>query len=332
MTKLIFLLVLLCSFQALGATCTSTTRNNYTTNQVLTSTALNADLNQLVTKANAMDAGCLTNGTLEAAALNSTDFAVPLKAIKEGCKVSYSSATQVSIGKCLSAVNGAFVSTTIATTVAFGCTNCSAEVVSTTYYVYIATGSTGTTLTPLILTTVPNEDGYDDLGNKVIGSFYNNASSDIDQYSLRQWVVNQFISLETPSYPSISKPKICYYAFGGASATLASPTECTTGTCVEVYDSCGTGTAPTWTGSVGTYLNMTFAAGTFANSSFMSCRCSAFDTTTSAIRACNVYFETGDQTWSSSSTGGAVLNAYTQNQSGTGFDTHTFITCTGSAP
>lgn len=180
-----------------AATCTSTTRSNYVTNQVLTSSALNTDFNQLVTKLNAFDGGCITAGTLESDSLNTTQFAPMLKGIKEGCKVSYSNASTVSIGKCLAAVNGNFVTTTAATTASFGCSGCSSETSSTTYYTYIQTGSTGSTLTPLISTTAPNEDGYDDSGNKVLASFYNNASSDIDQYSIRQWAVNQFTPIET---------------------------------------------------------------------------------------------------------------------------------------
>lgn len=191
------LIISLVSGLSFGATCTSLSRNNYSTNQILTSSALNADFNQIVTGHNAFDAGCVTSGSLESDALNSTQFQPLLKGVKEGCKVSYSSATQISIGKCLAAVNGNFVYTSVATTASFGCTNCSAEVASTTYYVYIATGSTATTLTPLILTTAPNEDGYDNSGNKVLARFYNNSSSDIDQYSIDQWIGNRFVPTNT---------------------------------------------------------------------------------------------------------------------------------------
>lgn len=197
MKHIISLIIFIISASAFSATCTSTSRNNYSTNQILTSSALNADFNQLVTKANAFDGGCITDGSLEDDALNTTDFAPMLKGIKEGCKVTYSSATQVSISKCLAAANGQFVSTTIATTVAFGCSGCSSEVASTLYYVYIQTGSSGTTLTPLILTTAPNEDGYDNSGNKVLARFYNNNASDIDTYSIDQWHVNRFIAQDT---------------------------------------------------------------------------------------------------------------------------------------
>lgn len=192
---LFFLLFL--SATVFGATCTTTSRNNYVTNQVLTSSGLNTDFNQLVTKVNAFDGGCVTTGTLEYDALNTTQFAPLLKGVKEGCKVSYSNASTLSVGKCLAAVNGNFVYTTGATTVSFGCTSCSSETTSTTYYVYIATGSSATTLNLLILTTAPNEDGYDNSGNRVLAKVFNNASSDLDSNKIRQWVGNSFLRGET---------------------------------------------------------------------------------------------------------------------------------------
>ena len=155
MKTIVLLIAFTFSSLSFGATCTSISRTNYTTNQVLTSSALNSDFNTVYSAANALDGGCITDGSLETTALNSSQFSVLLKAVKEGCKVSYSSASQLSIGKCLASVNGNLVATTVATTVSMACTSCSAEAASTTYYVYIATGSSGTTLTPLILTTAP---------------------------------------------------------------------------------------------------------------------------------------------------------------------------------
>lgn len=322
--KLIILLIAF-TFSTLtfGATCTSISRNNYTTNQVLTSSALNSDFNTVYAAANALDGGCVTDGTLESTALNSSQFGPVLKGIKEGCKVSYSSASQLSIGKCLAAVNGNFVATTAATTVSMACTSCSAEAASTVYYVYIATGSSGTTLNLLILTTAPNEDGYDDSGNKVIGRFYNNAASDISEDSIAQWTANQF------SYDS--NMKTCRYAFGGAAATLASPTECTTGTCVEVYDSCGAISPPSWA-ATGTYTNITIANGTFANSTLLECECEGYDATAGPVRECHTYFDTSDQMWSTNSSGGAVINLATYAANGTGADGYVRFTCKAKAP
>lgn len=316
----------------MGATCTATSRNNYVTNQILTSSALNADFNQLVTLANAFDGGCVTAGTLESDALNTTQFAPMLKGIKEGCKVSYSSATQVSIGKCLAAVNGNFVTTTVATTVAFGCTSCSSEVASTAYYVYIATGSTGTTLTPLILTTAPNEDGYDNSGNKVLAKFYNNASSDIQSHSIQNWIVSSFSGTQSTQESvigAINRIKV-RYLFGGASATLAVPTECAASPCVEVSDPLDAVTPPTRS-SGGVYLNLTIADNTFKPSSELDCRCVAYDTTAAAERECLLYFDTGDNTWSSNSNGGYVTNIKVQNAAGALNDAYVQVTCEGEA-
>ena len=76
MFKFIFSLSFLFIFSnSYAATCTTTSRTNYSSNQVLTSTALNADFNQLVTKANSFDLGCGTDGTLEFSSLNAADFA-----------------------------------------------------------------------------------------------------------------------------------------------------------------------------------------------------------------------------------------------------------------
>lgn len=182
---------------AKAGTCTSTTRSNYSSNQVLTSSALNADFNQLVTKLNAFDGGCVTDGTLEQTALNASDFSPLFYGIHRGCALSYSDSNTISIDRCIASVNGSLLKTATATTVTWNCSGCSAEVASTSYYVYIKTGSSGSTLTPLISTTAPNGDGYDNSGNKVLGSFYNNGSSNIDQYRIYQWRDTGIVKDET---------------------------------------------------------------------------------------------------------------------------------------
>ena len=131
--------------------------------------------------------------------------------------------------------------------------------------------------------------------------------------------------------PGVTKPKTCYYYFGGTSATLAAPTECTTGTCVEVYDSCVAGTPPT-RNSLGIYNDITFAAGTFAASSPIDCRCKSFDTTTNSPRQCEPYFVTGDNTWSTNSSGGWVGNLSALNQGLSAEDGYTQVTCEGREP
>lgn len=186
--KFIVLLFLIISAQSFGATCTSISRTNNSANAVLTSTKYNTDLNTVYTAANALDGGCITDATLEDDALNTTDFAALLNGLTDGCIVAYSDANTLSVGKCRASVNGAFVRTTVATTVTWLCSGCSAEASSTYYFLYIKTGSTGSTLNLLISTSAPNEDGYDSSGNKVLAKFYNSSGSDIFTQSIVQWV------------------------------------------------------------------------------------------------------------------------------------------------
>lgn len=192
--KYFFLLSFFILSSAFAGTCTNTTRTNYTTGQVLTSSALNADFNQLVTKVNAFDGGCVTDGTLEFSALNTTDFSPVLNAIQSGCALSYVDSNTVSIGRCIASVNGKSVQTTASINVTWGCSGCSSETSSTTYYVYAKNGSSGSTLNLLISTTAPNGDGYDSSSNKVLGRFFNNSSSDIVNSSIQTWNVSSFSS------------------------------------------------------------------------------------------------------------------------------------------
>jgi hypothetical protein len=191
--KIIFtLLAFLFVIEAYSATCSTTTRTNYSAGQVLTSSALNADFNQIVSKVNSLDGGCVTDGTLEASALNASDFATVTNGIHEGCPLVYVDANTVGVGKCILSVNGNFVKTTTQTNVTWGCSGCASELSSNLYYVYAKTGSTGTSLNLLISSTAPGADGYDGSLNKIIGRFFNNSSNNINQYSLASWVVNTF--------------------------------------------------------------------------------------------------------------------------------------------
>lgn len=173
-----------------AGTCTSISRTNNSSNQVLTSTKYNLDHNTAYTAINAADGGCITDGTLEDGALNTTDFDVILKAPKEGCLVSRSDANTLSVGKCRIAVNGNWVTTTTATTVTWGCTSCSSEVASTRYYLYALSTSTGSTLNLLISTTAPNADGYDNSNNRILAEFVNDSSSAI-QDDILNWHTNK---------------------------------------------------------------------------------------------------------------------------------------------
>jgi hypothetical protein len=135
---------------------------------------------------------------------------------------------------------------------------------------------------------------------------------------------------EVNTSPGISKPKTCHYAFGGASATLASPTLCATGTCLEVVDSCNAFSPPSRS-TAGGYLALTIASGTFANSSLVSCACNGFSTTNNA-RICTTVFNTGQNTWSANSSGGLVTDIFTGIVTGTGTDSYVTVTCKGQAP
>jgi len=186
-------LVFVCLFtSAYAGTCTSISRTNSGANTVLTSTKYNADLNTVYSHANDLDGGCITDGTLEAAALNSSEFAFLNKGIHQGCKVTKSNDSTISIDRCHLSVNGNFVSTTSATTESFGCSGCSTETSSTAYYVYAKSDSDGSTINVLLLTSAPNADGFDGSSNRVLARFYNNSSSNIDSYSIDQWAINEF--------------------------------------------------------------------------------------------------------------------------------------------
>lgn len=126
--------------------------------------------------------------------------------------------------------------------------------------------------------------------------------------------------------------KTCRYLFGGAAATLAVPTECTTGTCTEVEDSCATGSPPAFNTTAGRYDDLVFSNGTFANSTPVFCSCSAFDTTTDAARDCDTVFSTADSSWSSSVLGGLTINFRTFAPDGTVQNTYVILSCTGDAP
>jgi len=202
-----------------AATCTTYSRTNYTTNQVLTSSSLNSDFNNLVTRTNAFDGGCVSDGTLEIEAVSSSEWGAMLKGIQLGCKTSYSDTNTLSVGKCISSVNGSFVETTAANTVTWGCGSCSAEATGTTYYLYAKNGSASTTLNLLISSTGPNEDGYDNSSNKVLSRFYNNTTGYIDQYSIDQWAINKF-SPQTMDVVNAGTMTI--------SATTTAPTKATT--------------------------------------------------------------------------------------------------------
>jgi hypothetical protein len=152
-------------------------------------------------------------------------------------------------------------------------------------------------------------------------------------FTATRLITGQFKELMT--VPNVTKPKTCYYAFGGASATLASPTVCSTGTCVEIYDSCATGSSPTFS-STGVYNTFSFASGTFANSSHINCDCVGYDTTTAVPKDCRLSFTTGNVPIITNSSGGLTLsNIYTSipaSSANTASNSYVQIRCEGNAP
>lgn len=148
-------------------------------------------------------------------------------------------------------------------------------------------------------------------------------------YKARSAIVGSF--REVATMPGINKPKTCHYAFGGAAATLASPTECTTGTCVEVVDTCGA-TPPAFNTTAGRYDNITFPAGTWANSTFMNCSAQSWDAVSQSPDKCLMTFETSDNSWSSTSTGGYVGNIRCYTAAGVAENAYVSLDCTGESP
>lgn len=193
MKSIILLIFLVASLNAFSGTCTSDSYTPSLANTVLTSTKYNSDNSTLYDRlAGNLDAGCLQDNTLEAAALNNTEFAPVLNGIHEGCLVSKSDAATISVDKCLLSIGGNMVQTTSATTATWGGSGFASEAASTDYYVYAKTTSTGSTLDLLFSTTAPNNDGFDGSGNKALGKFRNDPSSDIDS-NVVNWHTNKFI-------------------------------------------------------------------------------------------------------------------------------------------
>lgn len=182
--------------QAEAGTCSSISRSSFGANTVLTSAELNSQFSTVYSATNDLDAGCLTDGTLEASALNVTDFQPLLNNVVAGCSISRSSASAISIGPCSMSINGNMVNKSGSTVVSMGCIGCSTEIANRSYYVYVKGDSTASTVNATISTTVPDALGYNGT-NKVVGRFYNDTGSDIEQYSIDQWVVNQFKTQET---------------------------------------------------------------------------------------------------------------------------------------
>lgn len=121
--------------------------------------------------------------------------------------------------------------------------------------------------------------------------------------------------------PGISKPKTCYYAFGGA-GSLSSQTTCSSSPCTEYYDSCGAiSSIPR--SALGDYT-FAFAAGTFAASTFVSCDCVSNQ---GGVNDCHAYL-----TATSAANGSYSGAAYVTGITGVARDGIVVGYCTGQAP
>jgi hypothetical protein len=130
--------------------------------------------------------------------------------------------------------------------------------------------------------------------------------------------------------PGRLKVKSCTYAFGGASATMSSPTVCSTGTCVEMYDSCSAGSPPTFAGT-GLYSSISFANGTWRAGSPVTCKCEAF-INSSASYDCRRYYGSTNPIVADSN-GGISFNVFaTISQPVAAGNTYNILECTGEAP
>jgi len=195
MKTLLILCILFSVFNIYAATgtCTSVTRTDYVTNQVLTSTALNGDFNGILTNGGAthglnnFDGGCTVTGSLEPGAMN-TSWGPVQSGIREGCRLSIAGHAELTIGKCMISVDSNLIKTTSDTafTDPFACSGCASESTDQIYYVYATSASS---LTPKTSTTVPGNDGFNGT-DRVIGSFYNDATGNIATYTVDEWIVS----------------------------------------------------------------------------------------------------------------------------------------------
>jgi len=197
MKTLLLILLYFISFNLYAGTCSSISRVDYSANQILTSSSLNSQLNTVYTGVNSFDGGCTTDGTLEKGALNTTDFNVPLKSNRTGCRVVWATSATMNIEPCFAAVNGNWVNTTSNTGVSWANIDTGAEAASTTYYVYIKTGSNTTTLTPEISVTGPTGNGYNGDGDRILASFRNDGDGNIATDSIHQWIDGNYKSERT---------------------------------------------------------------------------------------------------------------------------------------
>ena len=189
--KGLILILMIFSQNSFGAACTDAERTNVSANSILTSNEYNSSLNTIYGAFNDLIGATCTIGK---DSLTATEFSPLFDSFRNGCEVTYNNASTVSIAPCKLAVNENWVDTTTSATLAFGCADCDAEANSQDFYVYVKSGSEGTTLTPFLSTTAPGSFGEDGSNNKVIGKIFNDSTGDIASLSVQNYFGDQFIA------------------------------------------------------------------------------------------------------------------------------------------
>jgi hypothetical protein len=137
--------------------------------------------------------------------------------------------------------------------------------------------------------------------------------------------------LNTPAVPGIQKPKTIKYIFGGG--TLASPAVCAAASpCGELFDPSN---AVSNTRASGGVYQIVIANGTFAPSTAIDCRCTAFYASAARLE-CDLY-NNGNQTVSTNASGGYTVGINTQTPGSTvanpaSTESWVSISCEGQAP
>jgi hypothetical protein len=74
-----------------------------------------------------------------------------------------------------------------------------------------------------------------------------------------------------------------------------------------------------------------FAAGTFANNSYVHCQATPFTTSIASLLG-SVFFDTGDDSWSANSSGGLSIALSSFNTTPSAIDSYMTVKCEGQAP
>lgn len=148
---------------------------------------------------------------------------------------------------------------------------------------------------------------------------YNTSNTAVEFYTGSVWT-SASANTATFTVPGVTNPKECWASYGGT-GSITSPTNCTTSTCTEYYDSCSIMSATR--ASAGVYT-LTVAAGVFTANSFIYCDISP--TNASA----GLFVQTGAFALATTGTGSfSVPGFVTQIAGGAATDTRFNIFCKG---